>query len=123
MSFQARDLLQRILVADPGSRPTFAEIKEHAFFSDIDWSMSLNDRYRSETAPFVPEAPSYNLDLNAPGAIENQYEPEKQPDQDFNMTPQTFHAYMQQNHTKDKPSTNGRRRSKPLGDFIFKKLN
>ena len=132
ISIQARDLLQQILVTDPGSRPSFSQIKEHAFFSGIDWSMSLSERYKKESAPFVPDAPSFNLDQNTNGKIENTFEPEKHTEvnQEFTMNPQYYQTYLNQNqqnqsqNPREKPNTNAsRRRQKPLGDFIFKKIN
>jgi len=33
----ARDLIQRLLVADPSLRPSIPQIKAHPFFSSIDW--------------------------------------------------------------------------------------
>eukprot|EP01113_Clastostelium_recurvatum_P004994 TRINITY_DN12213_c0_g1_i1.p1 TRINITY_DN12213_c0_g1~~TRINITY_DN12213_c0_g1_i1.p1 ORF type:complete len:159 (-),score=31.55 TRINITY_DN12213_c0_g1_i1:175-651(-) len=42
MPTAARDLIQAILVPDPVTRPSFTQIKEHEFFSDINWN-TLND--------------------------------------------------------------------------------
>ncbi|KAG9398793.1 hypothetical protein AC1031_014112 [Aphanomyces cochlioides] len=47
----AVDLLQKVLVRDPSSRLSFAQIKSHPFFESIDWIALLQ---KQVTPPFVP---------------------------------------------------------------------
>lgn len=42
--FYQRDLLTKILVADPSKRPTIEEIKEHKFFEKINWDRVYNKK-------------------------------------------------------------------------------
>jgi len=48
---QTRDLIRRILVADPNMRFEIKDIMQHKFFNKIDWSMVGKKRMEP---PFVP---------------------------------------------------------------------
>ena len=47
-----RDLLQRIFVLDPNLRITIQDIKEHKFFSEIDWAVA--EKRQLAPVPYKP---------------------------------------------------------------------
>lgn len=55
-----KDLLSKIFVPDPEMRVTLERIKEHSLFRDIDWTVSMMDRYENSRAPFVPSEAVFN---------------------------------------------------------------
>ena len=58
-----RDLVKRILVADPELRIDIKGIMKHRFFADVDWSLVQS---KQVTPPYVP--PSNHL-INTPAIM------------------------------------------------------
>lgn len=52
-----RDLLQKIFVSDPNLRISIADMKQHRFFQDIDWT--LVERRKLEPVPYKPNPSKY----------------------------------------------------------------
>ena len=50
MSFDAQDLISKLLNPRPELRPKVREIKEHPFFRGVDWDTILE-----APGPFVPQ--------------------------------------------------------------------
>jgi len=50
MSFEAQDLIRKLLTSDPKLRINAAEVKQHPFFKDIDW-----ENLRNMPMDFVPK--------------------------------------------------------------------
>ncbi|GJJ69241.1 serine/threonine-protein kinase RIM15 [Entomortierella parvispora] len=58
LSWEAHDLINRLLNREPSHRPSPSELKAHPFFRGVDW-----DNIRSQEAPFIP-APNDNMDTS-----------------------------------------------------------
>jgi len=58
LSWEAHDLINKLLNREPSQRPSPAELKAHPFFRGVDW-----DNIRSQEAPFIP-APNDNMDTS-----------------------------------------------------------
>ncbi|KAG0053943.1 hypothetical protein BGZ83_000169, partial [Gryganskiella cystojenkinii] len=58
LSWEAHDLINKLLNRDPAQRPSPTELKAHPFFQGVDW---LN--IRSQEAPFIP-SPNDNTDTS-----------------------------------------------------------
>ena len=56
----AKDLISKMLVVEPDMRISLSDIKDHSFFSDIDWSLISS---KKEDPPFIP-------DLESPFSLE-----------------------------------------------------
>ncbi len=66
LSAEAYDLLEKLLRYDPEYRigcrdPGVAEIKQHPFFSDIDWALILR---KGMVAPFIPKITKGETDVS-----------------------------------------------------------
>lgn len=58
MSWEAHDLINKLLSRDPAQRPSPSELKAHPFFRGVDW-----ENIRSQEAPFIP-SPNDNTDTS-----------------------------------------------------------
>ncbi|KAF9416736.1 hypothetical protein BGZ94_010149 [Podila epigama] len=58
LSWEAHDLINKLLSRDPADRPSPAELKAHPFFQGVDW-----ENIRSQEAPFIP-SPNDNTDTS-----------------------------------------------------------
>ncbi|KAG0081056.1 hypothetical protein BGZ92_000384, partial [Podila epicladia] len=58
LSWEAHDLINKLLSRDPAQRPSPSELKAHPFFRGVDWE---NIRYQE--APFIP-SPNDNTDTS-----------------------------------------------------------
>lgn len=57
-----RDLLQQIFVLEPNLRISIENIKQHKFFSDIDWLLA--EKRRLEPVPYKPNPMKYKYLLS-----------------------------------------------------------
>ncbi|KAG0351028.1 hypothetical protein BGZ54_003456 [Gamsiella multidivaricata] len=58
LSWEAHDLINKLLSRDPSQRPSPAELKAHPFFRGVDW-----ENIRNQEAPFIP-APNDDMDTS-----------------------------------------------------------
>ncbi|KAF9083989.1 hypothetical protein BGX23_010933 [Mortierella sp. AD031] len=58
LSYEAHDLINKLLSREPSHRPSPAVLKAHPFFKGVDW-----ENIRNQEAPFVP-APNDNMDTS-----------------------------------------------------------
>ncbi|KAG0363709.1 hypothetical protein BG005_008079 [Podila minutissima] len=58
LSWEAHDLINKLLSRDPAQRPSPSELKAHPFFRGMDW-----DNIRYQEAPFIP-SPNDNTDTS-----------------------------------------------------------
>ncbi|KAF9337656.1 hypothetical protein BG006_003569 [Podila minutissima] len=58
LSWEAHDLINKLLSRDPAQRPSPSELKAHPFFRGVDW-----DNIRYQEAPFIP-SPNDNTDTS-----------------------------------------------------------
>ncbi|KAF8978205.1 hypothetical protein BGZ46_006723 [Entomortierella lignicola] len=58
LSWEAHDLINKLLSRDPSDRPSPSELKAHPFFQGVDW-----ENIRNQEAPFIP-APNDNTDTS-----------------------------------------------------------
>jgi serine/threonine protein kinase len=58
LSWEAHDLINKLLSSDPSHRPSPSVLKAHPFFRGVDW-----ENIRSQEAPFIP-APNDNTDTS-----------------------------------------------------------
>lgn len=65
-----RDLLSKIFVPDPERRISLAEIKEHRFLKDFDFSVKMQDRFLNSSAPFIPAEAMFNEQANRNSEID-----------------------------------------------------
>uniref|UniRef100_A0A803PAL9 non-specific serine/threonine protein kinase n=1 Tax=Cannabis sativa TaxID=3483 RepID=A0A803PAL9_CANSA len=72
VSFQAMDLIKRLLVKEPeyrfGSEKGAAEIKQHPFFEGLNWAL-----IRCAVPPEIPEFPDFEIPSLAPPETESKY--------------------------------------------------
>ncbi|KAF8986345.1 hypothetical protein BGZ52_009062 [Haplosporangium bisporale] len=58
LSWEAHDLINKLLSWDPALRPSPSELKAHPFFQGVDW-----ENIRNQEAPFIP-SPNDNTDTS-----------------------------------------------------------
>ncbi|KAG0371496.1 hypothetical protein BGX24_001582, partial [Mortierella sp. AD032] len=58
LSWEAHDLINKLLSREPTHRPSPAVLKAHPFFQGVDW-----DNIRNQEAPFIP-SPNDNMDTS-----------------------------------------------------------
>ncbi|KAF9120042.1 hypothetical protein BGW39_011706 [Mortierella sp. 14UC] len=58
LSWEAHDLINKLLSREPAHRPSPAVLKAHPFFKGVDW-----DNIRNQEAPFIP-SPNDNMDTS-----------------------------------------------------------
>ncbi|KAG0206964.1 hypothetical protein BGX28_001713 [Mortierella sp. GBA30] len=58
LSWEAHDLINKLLSRDPSHRPSPTQLKAHPFFHGVDW-----ENIRNQEAPFIP-APNDNMDTS-----------------------------------------------------------
>ncbi|KAI1297543.1 hypothetical protein EDD11_007099, partial [Mortierella claussenii] len=58
LSWEAHDLINKLLSRDPSHRPSPTELKSHPFFLGVDW-----ENIRNQEAPFIP-TPNDNMDTS-----------------------------------------------------------
>src|SRR5690554_2363258 len=58
LSWEAHDLINKLLSRDPAHRPSPAQLKAHPFFRGVDW-----ENIRNQEAPFIP-CPNDNMDTS-----------------------------------------------------------
>ncbi|KAF9910233.1 hypothetical protein EC991_006961 [Linnemannia zychae] len=58
LSWEAHDLINKLLSREPTHRPSPAVLKAHPFFKGVDW-----DNIRNQEAPFIP-SPNDNMDTS-----------------------------------------------------------
>lgn len=64
VSQQLRDLLEKIFVADPDMRISLSQIKNHVVFKDIDWDISMLERFDNTCAPYIPKEAIFGEEAN-----------------------------------------------------------
>lgn len=105
----AKDLISKILVAEPEMRISLNDIKEHMFFKDIDWNLAERKKL---DPPFVPELESnFSLEnFKSDEKLEMYYNPL------YKFEKQTGMATMLTNSSMDQ-------KFKGLGNFKLKEIN
>ncbi|CAO3574708.1 unnamed protein product [Mortierella alpina] len=58
LSWEAHDLINKLLSREPSHRPSPAQLKAHPFFRGVDW-----ENIRNQEAPFIP-SPNDNMDTS-----------------------------------------------------------
>ncbi|KAG0023885.1 hypothetical protein BGZ81_007899 [Podila clonocystis] len=58
LTWEAHDLINKLLSRDPAQRPSPSELKAHPFFHGVDW-----ENIRNQEAPFIP-SPNDNTDTS-----------------------------------------------------------
>lgn len=106
----AKDLITKMLVIEPEMRISLSDIKEHSFFSDIDWSLVAS---KKEDPPFIPELEEpFSLEyFKTDNKIEMFHNPLFEFDQKAGLNP------------KPGVPSSPERKFKGLGSFQIQKIN
>ena len=123
--------MNKIFVPDPEMRMTIQEIKQHFFFREVNWRMSMQDRFASTTAPIIPEECKYSEADENPrdNLLAALFDQNVGLNDGRNMKPQKlsfdedhFQKFLKEDQ-QPKEVTAKRKRQNPLGDFRFKRIN
>ena len=60
VNLTVRNLLKSIFIPDSENRMSFNQIKKDLLFSDVDWNMPMETRFKKTKAPFIPQEAVFN---------------------------------------------------------------